>query len=138
MGQRRAAREDGEIGDLVAGAVQLLQRSVPGNAAQADDAAVFDVEPLEAQAVVEVGDRLDRVVGQVQLPQLRERREGRDVRDGVVRQVSNVASAVISRLNLSSVSVSEISSFGRSCIPCTPAGCASLSPRSSMISSYSV
>ena len=48
------------------------------------------------------------------------------------------ASAVISRLNLSSVSVSEISSFGRSCIPCTPAGCASLSPRSSMISSYSV
>ncbi len=28
----------------------------------------FDVEPLEAQAVVEVGDRLDRVVGQVQLP----------------------------------------------------------------------
>ena len=35
------------------------------DAAQADDAAVFDVEPLEAQAVVEVGDRLDRVVGQV-------------------------------------------------------------------------
>ena len=32
---------------------------------QKDDAAVFDVEPLEAQAVVEVGDRLDRVVGQV-------------------------------------------------------------------------
>ena len=49
-----------------------------------------------------------------------------------------LANAVMSRLNLSKSSVSETSSSGRSCIPNTPAGCASLSPSSSIISSYKV
>ena len=45
------------------------------------------MQPLQGKAAVEIRDRLDGVVGQIEVLELRERRDGSQIRDGVVRQI---------------------------------------------------